>query len=50
MTVNVDWCKKNNLQVLPPWIVLGNFKKNRWEVRQLMHQNLSQGLEVGFEW
>lgn len=45
----VNWCAKNNLQVLPPTIVLGNFKKNRWEVKQLMHQNLSQGLEVGFE-
>jgi len=44
-----DWCKKNNLQVLPPWIILGNFKKNRWEVKQLLHQNLSQGLEVGFD-
>lgn len=45
----VEWCGKNNLQVLPPWIILGNFKKSRWEVKQLMHQNLSQGLEVGFE-
>jgi hypothetical protein len=45
----VEWCKQNNLQVMPPWIILGNFKKNRWEVKQLMHQNLSQGLEVGFE-
>jgi len=45
----VRWCNENNLEVLPPWIVLGNFKKNRWEVKQLMHQNLSQGLEVGFE-
>jgi hypothetical protein len=45
----VEWCKQNNLQVMPPWIILGNFKKDRWEVKQLMHQNLSQGLEVGFE-
>ena len=46
----VDWCKKNNLKVLPPWAILGNFKKNRWDVKHLIHQNLSQGLEVGFEW
>jgi len=45
----IEWCRQNNLQVMPPWIVLGNFKKNKWEVKQLMHQNLSQGLEVGFE-
>lgn len=45
----VDWCKLNNLKVVPPFIILGNFKKNRWEVKELMHKNLSQGLEVGFE-
>jgi hypothetical protein len=45
----VKWCKQNNLQVLPPWIILGNFKKNRWDSKELMHKNLSQGLEVGFE-
>jgi hypothetical protein len=45
----VEWCKQNNLQVMPPWIILGNFKKNRWDIKQLMHKNLSQGLEVGFE-
>jgi hypothetical protein len=45
----LEWCKQNNLQVMPPWIILGNFKKNPWEIKKLMHQNLSQGLEVGFE-
>jgi hypothetical protein len=45
----VNWCKQNNLQVLPPWIILGNFKKNRWEIKEIMHKNLSQGLEIGFE-
>ena len=45
----VRWCNENNLEVLPPWIILGNFKKNKWEIRKLMHQNLSRGLEVGFE-
>ena len=45
----VRWCNENNLEVLPPWIILGNFKKDRCEVRKLIHQNLSQGLDVGFE-
>jgi hypothetical protein len=45
----INWCSKNNLQAMPPFIILGNFKKNRWDVKQLMHQNLSKGLEVGFE-
>jgi len=45
----IEWCKQNNLQVMPPWIILGNFKKNRWDVKELMHKNLLQGLEVGFE-
>ena len=45
----IEWCNQNNLQVMPPWIILGNFKKNKWEIKQLMHQNLSRGLEVGFE-
>ena len=45
----VDWCRQNNLTVMPPWIILGSFKKDRWEVKELMHKNLSQGLEVGFE-
>lgn len=45
----INWCEKNNLEVMPPWIILGNFKKNRWDVKQLMHKNLSQGFEVGFE-
>lgn len=44
----IEWCNKNNLEVLPPFIILGNFKKNRWEIKELMHKNLSQGVEVGF--
>lgn len=45
----IEWCKQNNLQVMPPWIILGNFKQNRWNIKEIMHKNLSQGLEVGFE-
>lgn len=45
----IDWCKQNNLQVMPPWIILGDFKKDVWQVKQIMHQNLSRDLQVGFE-
>lgn len=45
----IEWCEQNNLNVMPPWIILGNFKKNRWDIKEIMHKNLSQGLEVGFE-
>ena len=45
----IDWCRENNLTVMPPWIILGSFKKDRWKVKEIMHRNLSQGLEVGFE-
>lgn len=42
----VKWCAENNLPVMPPYIILGNFKKDRWNVKQIMHQNISRGHKI----
>lgn len=44
-----EWCIKNNLKVLPPWIRLGKFMKyDRFEIRKLIHNNLKKNTQIGF--
>ena len=45
----VSWCKKNKLEVLPPWVVLGRFELSKYTVREIMHRNLKNDASVGFE-
>lgn len=43
-----EWCERNNVPVLPPWIQLGRFKKyDRFEVRKIIHNNLKKNQHVG---
>ena len=46
----IEWCKKQNLPVLAPWLPVGKFKKyDRYEVRKLFHKNLINDSTFGFE-
>jgi len=46
----VKWCKKQNLEILGPWIPFGKFKiSDSWTVKEIMHRNLKDDLAVGFE-
>lgn len=45
----IEWCKHRNVEVLAPWVVLGRFKSSTYDVREFMHKNLKEGIEVGFE-
>lgn len=45
----VNWCRRQGLEVLPPWISIGKFLKyDRFEVRKLFHRNLLTNGKVGF--
>lgn len=46
----IEWCKQRNIEFLPPWIPIGNFKKySRHEVKKMFYKNLSDSSDVGFE-
>lgn len=46
----INWCNARNIEVLPPWLPLGKFKKyDRHEVKKLFYKNLSECPDVGFE-
>jgi hypothetical protein len=45
----IDWCNRRNVEVLPPWVVLGRFKCSSYDAREIMHRNLKDGRSVGFE-
>ena len=47
----IEWCKQNNMQVLPPWIRIGTFTKiDRFEVRKIIHRNLKNNKLAGFSY
>lgn len=47
----IKWCKENNLEVIPPVIPLGKFKKyHRNEVRKLIHRNLKNNTRAKFSY
>lgn len=47
----IEWCYKNNIEVLPPYIPVGKFKKyDRFEVRKIMHRNLKNNKFAGFSY
>lgn len=49
-----EWCKKQGLKVLPPYLPLGKFLRyNKFEIRKLMHRNLyknKNSTNIGFEY
>lgn len=46
----IQWCKQRNIEILPPWLPIGNFTKyNRHEVKKLFYKNLLMSPNVGFE-
>ena len=46
----IAWCNRQNIEVLAPWVVLGTFNIDTWQVKEIMHRNLQNlNLLVGFE-
>lgn len=46
----VKWCSEQGIEVVPPWIPIGKFKKyHRNEVRKLFHKNLKNNKRFGFK-